>query len=178
MTTPNYYNPQQQGQPYPLQPSYNQAQNYGTQQYGQPYPQQYPSQNYQQQADPSQYPQQSAQGYQQPYQAGYPQQYQQPPVPQNSNAKSRITAALLAAFLTWVGAANFYLGYKEKAIAQLVLGCFGWILGIFIFFVPLLWLIPAATGTGIFVWAIVDLVYILDRKPPMDRDANGIPLID
>lgn len=168
-------NPQQQGQPYPPQQNYAQAENYGTRQ---AYPQQHRQQSYQQQAYPQQYPQQPAGMNQQQYQNGYPQQYQQQPVPQNPNAKSRMVAALLAFFLTWVGAANFYLGYKQKAIGQLVLGCLTGVLYIpGAFFAPLL-IIPVLAMFGIGIWAIVDFIYILTKKPPMDRDADGIPLAD
>ena len=39
----------------------------------------------------------------------------------NSNAKSRIAAGLFGIFLGALGIHNFYLGYKSKAIAQLLI---------------------------------------------------------
>lgn len=36
--------------------------------------------------------------------------------------KSAVTAALLALFLGFYGVHNFYLGYKSKAVIQLILG--------------------------------------------------------
>lgn len=87
----------------------------------------------------------------------------------NGNAKSRMAAGLLGIFLGAFGVHNFYLGYNQKAIIQLVvtivgillLCCYG--IGVFVIL-------------GIWIWAIVEAVMIFTGK--IDRDANGIPLTD
>ncbi|MCL2509052.1 MAG: TM2 domain-containing protein [Oscillospiraceae bacterium] len=76
----------------------------------------------------------------------------------NPNAKSKIAAAVLAFILGGLGVHNFYLGFKGKAIAQLlisVLSC-GFLSIISI------------------VWAIVEGVQILTGS--ISADANGVPL--
>ncbi len=81
-------------------------------------------------------------------------------VPQvQKSEKNKIVAALLAFFLGGLGIHNFYLGYKGKAIAQLLLSLIGWILVIG----------PAVAG----VWAFVEFIMILLDKIP---DADGNPL--
>ena len=44
------------------------------------------------------------------------------------NAKSKMAAGLLGIFLGQWGVHNFYLGYTGKAVAQLLLSIFGYIL--------------------------------------------------
>jgi len=101
------------------------------------------------------------------------------------NQKSRAVAAILAFFLTGCGAANFYLGYKPRAFTQLGMGIGGFVLMFIGRLVSLnvhgaLGLILAFWGlllvSAIGVWALVDFIRILAKKPPMDRDVNGIPL--
>ena len=45
----------------------------------------------------------------------------------NSQPKSKIAAGLLAIFLGYLGIHNFYLGYTNKGITQLLLTLIGWI---------------------------------------------------
>ena len=73
--------------------------------------------------------------------------------------KNKIAAALLAFFLGGLGIHNFYLGYKGKAIAQLLLSLIGWILIIG----------PAFAG----IWAFIEFIMIFLYKIP---DADGNPL--
>ena len=73
--------------------------------------------------------------------------------------KNKIAAALLAFFLGGLGIHNFYLGYKGKAIAQLLLSLLGWIL-----------IIGPAVAGG---WAFIEFIMILLDKIP---DADGNPL--
>ena len=68
-------------------------------------------------------------------------------------SKSGIAYALLAWFLGIFGAHNFYAGYTKKAIAQLLLTVFSWML----FFVPLI---------VVQIWALVDMCLI-------NKDAQG-----
>lgn len=79
----------------------------------------------------------------------------------NPNAKSKIGAALLAIFLGVCGIHNFYLGYKNKAITQLLLGT----IGIIILVGPLI----------SSVWGFFEGIMILVGN--IDRDADGEFLI-
>ncbi len=83
-------------------------------------------------------------------------------------AKSRTTAGLLGIFLGCFGAHNFYLGYTAKAVIQLTVTLVGFVLCcILIGIIPVL---------AIAVWSIVESIMIFTGK--IDRDANGIPLVD
>jgi TM2 domain-containing membrane protein YozV len=92
-------------------------------------------------------PYQAGPGYQQqnPYQQ--PAQYQQPPVyPQPYGyqpPKSRVAYVLLGLFLGTLGIHNFYAGYNNKAVIQLLLS------------VLLCWTI--VVPVGVMVWVIVEI---------------------
>ncbi|WP_294755126.1 TM2 domain-containing protein [uncultured Ruminococcus sp.] len=76
-----------------------------------------------------------------------------------TGSKSKIAAGLLGIFLGVFGVHNFYLGYTNKAIAQLlisVLSC-----GIF------------AVASAI--WGLIEGILILTGS--MNKDANGNPLV-
>lgn len=73
------------------------------------------------------------------------------------NCKSKTTAALLAFFLGGFGAHNFYLGFKGRAFAQLLItilsvGALAWVS---------------------YLWAFVEFVLILTGK--ISKDAAGTP---
>jgi TM2 domain-containing membrane protein YozV len=89
--------------------------------------------------------------------------YQQP-----STQKSKLAAGLLGIFLGHLGIHNFYLGFKGKAITQLVLSIVGyatsWLLIGFVFL--------AISG----IWGLVEGIRILTGG--IAHDANGIPLRD
>ena len=89
-------------------------------------------------------------------------------VDSNSNAKSKMAAGLLGIFLGQFGVHNFYLGYTGKAVAQLLLTIFGYILAIFIIGIFMV----AAAG----IWGLVEGIMILSGS--INPDANGIPLKD
>lgn len=80
------------------------------------------------------------------------------------SSRSKIVAGLLAIFLGFLGIHNFYLGFKEKAIAQLLISVlsFGFLLII----------------TGI--WALIEGILILCSKPgsKWHKDADGAELKD
>lgn len=76
-----------------------------------------------------------------------------------TSSKNKIVAALLAFFLGGLGIHNFYLGYKKKAIIQLVLSLVG----------SLIIIGPIIVG----IWAFVEFIMILIGK--ID-DAEGNPL--
>lgn len=80
-----------------------------------------------------------------------------------SAPKSKIVAGILGIFLGYLGIHNFYLGYKEKAIGQLLLTLVGWI----------------ACGIGPIaasIWGLIEGILILTGS--MDKDADGNPLKD
>lgn len=88
------------------------------------------------------------------------------PVPYN--AKSRVTAGILALFLGCFGAHNFYLGYIPKAIVQLAVSVIGMLLlCVFIGVFPLL---------GMWCWGVVEGILLLTGK--ISTDGGGRPLID
>ena len=86
----------------------------------------------------------------------------------NPNAKSKIAAGLLGIFLGQFGVHNFYLGYTGKAVTQLLLTIFGYILAIFVVGIFMV----AAAG----IWGLVEGIMILSGS--INTDANGIPLKD
>ena len=79
------------------------------------------------------------------------------------NGKSKLVAGLLGIFLGSFGVHNFYLGYTNKAIAQLVLSLAGSLLcGIG----------PVAA----WIWGLVEGIQILTGN--INTDADGNPLVD
>lgn len=187
--TPNSFKAQQEGREYQPQPNVDRMQGSDSGQQGQQWA------GAQQEDAASQYQEQPGYQYQeQPEQqnqtGAYMQEYAQPPMQQNApQGKSKVAAALLAFFLTWVGAANFYLGYKKMAFMQLggfliaavlmiiaaIIGAVGdsSISAVAEFFTTI---IPRCVFTALEIWAIVDFIRVLTNTSPMDRDVNGIPL--
>ena len=89
--------------------------------------------------------------------------YYQPPGSQGSvSSKSKIAAGLLGIFLGAFGVHNFYLGYTNKAVVQLVLG-------ILTFFTC------GLTGFVSGIWGFVEGIILLASSNA--TDANGYPLI-
>ena len=76
-------------------------------------------------------------------------------VPTGYNQRSKLAAALLALFLGAFGIHNFYLGYTNKAIIQLVLG-----------------ILCCGTVSGI--WGFIEGIMILTES--IRVDGNGMPL--
>jgi len=85
-----------------------------------------------------------------------------------ADAKSRISAGLLGIFLGCFGVHNFYLGYTQKAVIQLVLTIVGIVL--------------SCIGIGAFIvlaveiWALVEGIMILTGS--INKDGNGNPISD
>ena len=85
--------------------------------------------------------------------------------------KSKVAAGLLGIFLGTLGVHNFYLGYTNKAIGQLVGTIVGFVLSIIV--------IGIFIVLGIQIWALVEGILILCAQPgsqPWGVDARGIPL--
>lgn len=74
--------------------------------------------------------------------------------------KSKIAAGLFGIFLGWLGIHNFYLGYKGKAIAQLLISILS--------FGTFLWVSE--------IWGFIEGVMILAGS--IRCDAKGLPLRD
>ena len=75
--------------------------------------------------------------------------------PNNLSAKDRVAYVLLAVFLGGIGIHNFYAGFTNRAIIQLLVGIFGGI-------------ITCGIATvGIQIWAIVEACTV-------EQDANGV----
>jgi len=106
------------------------------------YQQQVPPQNYQQQVPPPVYP---------------PQYGQVPPGAVPYQHKSKILAGLLGIFLGWLGIHNFYLGYTNKGVIQLILGI-------------------CSCGSISGPWGLIEGIMILAGS--INVDGNGQPLID
>lgn len=79
---------------------------------------------------------------------------------ENVQRKSKLAAGLFGIFLGVFGVHNFYLGFKGRAIAQLLLGIFGCCTGF------------TALVSGI--WGIIEGIMILCGN--ISTDANGIEL--
>jgi TM2 domain-containing membrane protein YozV len=77
-------------------------------------------------------------------------------------AKSKLVAGLLGILIGSFGIHNFYLGYTQKAIIQLLLTVLGWIVVVG----------PVIAG----IWGLIDGIMILTGK--IDRDADGRLLKD
>jgi len=76
----------------------------------------------------------------------------------NPDAKSKVVAGILAIFIGSLGVHNFYLGYTNKAVAQL-----------------LITLLTCGAGSIISgIWGLIEGIYILTGK--INTDANGVPL--
>ena len=139
-----YQQPQQEQYQQPPQEQYQSQQPYDQQQYNQqPYGQQPPYSGAQQ-------PYGNAPYGQAPY-GGYVQ-------------KSKMAAGLLAIFLGTLGIHNFYLGYKNKALIQLLVGVIGG-------------MVTCGIATfAIWIWALVEGIQILTGTIAVD--ANNVPLKD
>lgn len=105
---------------------------------------------------------------------------------QGYKPKTTATAAILSFYLTPYGAANFYLGRKLQGVSQVLLGIFALIILVVTFSIGIyvnrgtgfyvLAVLTVIAYAGLLIWTIVDFIRIVTKKPPMDRDANGVPL--
>ena len=85
-----------------------------------------------------------------------------PPTPAPGAAagapKSRMVAGILGILLGGLGIHNFYLGYTNKAILQIVVTIF-------------------TCGIGS-IWGLIEGILILTKNQNYLTDANGVPLVD
>ena len=154
-------NPQNEEQPSPTAPPTQEQQAYSQPQ-GQPYQQPYQAPQSQQA-----YSQPQGQSYQQPYQASQGQQAYQPQgqpyqspqgQPYPPAPKSKMAAGLLGIFLGSLGIHNFYLGFTNRALIQLLVSV-------------------CTCGIGalpMWIWGLVEGIQILTGSVTVD--AKGIPL--
>jgi TM2 domain-containing membrane protein YozV len=82
--------------------------------------------------------------------------------------KSWVATVLLTGFLGTWGAHNFYLGYRNRAVTQLVMTLVGYLTAIFLVGFVLL--------GAVAIWAFVDFVRVLLRSGEYGVDADGVPL--
>lgn len=80
-----------------------------------------------------------------------------------NQGKSKLGAGLLAIFLGALGIHNFYLGYNNKGIAQILLTVIGW---------AVFGLGPIAAA----IWSLIEGIEILAGY--IKTDAAGVPLVD
>ena len=91
-------------------------------------------------------------------------------IKEGSTPKSQVAAGLLAFFLGFFGIHNFYLGYKGKAIAQLLITISGFlilIVGIATFDIAVMLTMTAATivlWLSVWVWAIIESILVFAGK--------------
>lgn len=104
---------------------------------------------------------------QQPFQGGYPQQYSTPQMVPYA-PKSWVVATVLAFFLGSFGAHNFYLGYKNRGMTQLVLLVGGWLTSFLLIGLPVLF--------ALYIWVFIEFLMILVRGGKYATDANGLRL--
>lgn len=82
--------------------------------------------------------------------------------------KSKLVAGLLGIFLGCFGVHNFYLGFTEKAVIQLILTIVG---------IPLCCIVIGGFMIlGAAIWGLVEGIMILTGSIP--ADAKGVPLTD
>lgn len=82
--------------------------------------------------------------------------------------KSWVATVLLTAFLGTWGAHNFYLGYRNRAVTQLVMTLVGYLTAIFLVGFILIGVVA--------VWAFVDFIRVLLRSGEYCVDSDGVPL--
>jgi len=75
-------------------------------------------------------------------------------------AKSRLAYVLLGLFLWYFGIHNFYAGYKEIAITQLLIT-------ILLFWIPV---VGDIVFVGVWIWAVVQVATVV-------KDSQGNPLL-
>ena len=78
--------------------------------------------------------------------------------------KSKLVAGLLAIFLGTYGIHNFYLGYTQKAVIQLVITLVG------------LFITLGIGTTAVAIWALIEGIMLLTGS--IKVDGKGVPLKD
>lgn len=97
-------------------------------------------------------------GYYQPVKMDYP--------PQGYQQKSRLAAALLAFMFGTFGVHNFYLGFKNRAVIQLVVSIVGF------------FLTCGVATAAIAIWGFVEGVQLVIGNEEHRYDGNGVILRD
>ncbi|HJG57525.1 MAG TPA: TM2 domain-containing protein [Corynebacterium xerosis] len=93
--------------------------------------------------------------------------------------KSKVAAALLAFFLGWTGAHNFYLGHSGRAVIQLLLCTGGWFFGLILSMTLILSFIGIPlllASAAVSIWIFIEFIMILVGANGYDRDSDGYPL--
>lgn len=92
--------------------------------------------------------------------------YNQTNANSDPTAKSRLVAGLLAIFLGSLGIHNFYLGYTNRALVQLLVSIIGG-------------MVTCGVATlAIEIWALVEGIFYLTQHDGYTADASGKSLKD
>ena len=78
----------------------------------------------------------------------------------NPNEKSKLVAGILGILLGYLGVHNFYLGYNNRAVVQLLLTVFGCGIG----------------AVASWIWGLVEGICYLTGNEKYTTDADGRPL--
>lgn len=97
-------------------------------------------------------------GYYQPVKMDYP--------PQGYQQKSRLAAALLAIMFGTFGVHNFYLGFKNRAVIQLVVSVVG------------LFLTCGVATVAIGIWGFIEGIQLIIGNEEHRYDGNGVIMRD
>lgn len=116
-------------------------------------------------------PQQPQQPYPMQPMGNHQVQHYQQGAPVGQAQKSKTAALILAAIplTAGLGIHDFYLGNTTRALIRLVLTILSAVLSATVIFGVL-------GGIVLFVWWIVDIIFIATGGHGYDKDANGIPL--
>jgi len=99
-----------------------------------------------------------------------PQPQPQPQPMYGYEQKSKMAAGLLGIFLGGLGIHNFYLGFTNRGLLQLLVYLGGWLL---------CWLfIPILAIFAMSIWGLVEGILILTGNENYRVDAKGVPLKD
>ncbi|MDO5569480.1 MAG: TM2 domain-containing protein [bacterium] len=83
-----------------------------------------------------------------------------------TESKSKVVAGILALFFGTLGVHNFYLGFKSKAITQLVLTIVGFLTSILLIGIPII--------IGVSIWVFVEAILLLTGSIKTDADGNTL----
>jgi len=87
-------------------------------------------------------------------------------------AKSKLTAGLLGIFLGSFGIHNFYLGFKNKALTQVLVSGISHLIGIFTCGIG--YAVTIFPILGMAVWGLIEGIMILTSKVEADADGNRL----
>lgn len=93
--------------------------------------------------------------------------------PAAGEPRKKVVAMLLAFFLGWLGAQNWYLGYTKNAKIQLAIGLAGFVLQ----FVPVIGLLGTLLMLAVVLWSWYEIFCIATGRGHLAKDAAGNDLV-